>query len=63
MLPDNLMKGLSLKIGDEIVLVATNKDGSVNAVTLRIAAITENVFGPSGKDGYYAYSRCTVASS
>jgi len=52
LVPDNLMKGLSLKIGDEIVLVATNKDGSVNAVTLRIAAITENVFGPSGKDGY-----------
>lgn len=52
LVPDNLMNGLSLKIGDEIVLVATNKDGSVNAVTLRIAAITENVFGPSGKDGY-----------
>lgn len=52
LVPENLMKGLSLKIGDEIVLVATNKDGSVNAVTLRIAAMTENVFGPSGKDGY-----------
>jgi putative ABC transport system permease protein len=52
LVPDNLMKGLSLKVGDEVVLVATNKDGSVNAVTLRIAAITENVFGPSGKDGY-----------
>ena len=52
LVPENLMKGLSLNIGDEIVLVATNKDGSVNAVTLIIAAITENVFGPSGKDGY-----------
>lgn len=52
LVPENLMKGLSLKIGDEIVLVATNKDGSVNAVTLRIAAVMENVFGPSGKDGY-----------
>lgn len=52
LVPENLMKGLSLKIGDEIVLVGTNKDGSVNAVTLRIAAMTENVFGPSGKDGY-----------
>ena len=52
LVPENLMKGLSLKIGDEVVLVATNKDGSVNAVTLRIAAMTENVFGPSGKDGY-----------
>ena len=52
LVPENLMKGLSLKIGDEIVLVGTNKDGSVNAVTLLIAAMTENVFGPSGKDGY-----------
>ncbi|MFA7421760.1 MAG: FtsX-like permease family protein [Melioribacteraceae bacterium] len=52
LVPENLMKGLLLKINDEIVLVATNKDGSVNAITLRIAAMTENVFGPSGKDGY-----------
>lgn len=52
LVPENLMKGLSLKTGDEIVLVATNKEGSVNAVTVRIAAVTENVFGPSGKDGY-----------
>jgi len=52
LVPDNLMKGLSLKPGDEIVLIATNREGSVNAVTLRIAAVMENVFGPSGKDGY-----------
>ncbi len=52
LVPENLMKGLSLKTGDEIVLVATNKEGSVNAITTRIAAVTENVFGPSGKDGY-----------
>jgi len=52
LVPENLMKGLSLKTGDEIVLVATNKEGSVNAVALRIAAVTENIFGPSGKDGY-----------
>jgi len=52
LVPENLMKGLSLKTGDEIVLVATNKEGSVNAITLLIAAVTENVFGPSGKDGY-----------
>ena len=52
LVPENLMKGLSLSTGDEIVLVGTNKEGSVNAVTLRIAAVTENVFGPSGKDGY-----------
>lgn len=52
LIPENLMNGLSLKTGDDIVLVATNKEGSVNAVTLRIAAVTEAIFGPSGKDGY-----------
>ncbi|MCK9408477.1 MAG: FtsX-like permease family protein [Bacteriovoracaceae bacterium] len=51
LIPENLMNGLSLKAGDDIVLVATNKEGSVNAITLRIAAETEAIFGPSGKDG------------
>jgi putative ABC transport system permease protein len=52
LVPDNLMKGLGLKVGDEIVLVATNKDGSVNGIPLRIGAVIESVFGPSGKDGF-----------
>jgi putative ABC transport system permease protein len=50
--PDNLMKGLGLKIGDEIVLVATNKDGSVNGIPLHIGAVIESVLGPAGKDGF-----------
>jgi putative ABC transport system permease protein len=50
--PDNLMKGLGLKVGDEIVLIATNKDGSVNGLTLHISAFIESVLGPAGKDGY-----------
>ncbi|MCL4707888.1 FtsX-like permease family protein [bacterium] len=52
LVPQNLMKGLELKVGDEIVLVATNKDGSVNGMPLRIGAVIESVLGPSGKDGY-----------
>ncbi|MBZ0199727.1 MAG: FtsX-like permease family protein [Ignavibacteriaceae bacterium] len=52
LVPENLMKGLSLKVGDEVVLVATNKDGSVNGITLNIGAMMENVLGPAGKDGY-----------
>ncbi len=52
LVPENLMKGLSLKVGDEIVLVATNKDGSVNGISLRIGAVIESVLGPAGKDGY-----------
>ncbi len=52
LVPENLMKGLSLNVGDEVVIVATNQDGSVNGTTFRIAAMMENVLGPSGKDGY-----------
>ena len=52
LVPDNLMKGLGLKVGDEIVLVATNKDGSVNGIPVSIGAIIESVLGPGGKDGY-----------
>lgn len=52
LMPDNLMKGLGLKVGDEIVLVATNKDGSVNGIPLHIGAVIESVLGPAGKDGF-----------
>ena len=52
LVPDNLMKGLGLKVGDEIVLVATNKDGSVNGIPVRIGAVIQSVLGPGGKDGY-----------
>ncbi|MCI0695419.1 FtsX-like permease family protein [candidate division KSB1 bacterium] len=52
LVPQNLMKGLDLKVDDEVVLVATNKDGSVNGVPLRIGAVIESVLGPAGKDGY-----------
>lgn len=51
-LPEVLFKGLSLKLGDEIVIIATNKDGAVNGVPLKIAGVIAGVMGPSGKDGY-----------
>ena len=50
--PANLAKGLNLKIGSDVVLVANNKDGSVNGVTLRVGGISDNILGPTGKDGY-----------
>jgi putative ABC transport system permease protein len=50
--PDNLVKGLKLKIGDDVVLVATNQDGSVNGMTFKVAGIVEGLLGPSGRDGY-----------
>ena len=39
-IPEKLAKGLKLKIGDPIVLVANNKDGSVNGLNFKIAGIT-----------------------
>jgi len=50
--PDILVKGLSLNIGDDVVIVATNRDGSVNGITLRVAGRSEGIMGPQGKDGY-----------
>ena len=51
-IPENLAKGLKLKVGDEVVLVANNKDGSVNGLSLKISGIIEGLLGPSGRDGY-----------
>lgn len=50
--PELLFKGLSLKLGDEVVVIATNRDGAVNGIPLRVAGHAEGVMGPSGKDGY-----------
>jgi putative ABC transport system permease protein len=51
-IPQNIAAGLSLEIGGDAVLVATNVDGSVNGLNLRISGISENILGPQGKDGY-----------
>lgn len=50
--PENLATGLDLNIGQEIVLVANNKDGSVNGMSFSIAGIMTGLTGPSGRDGY-----------
>jgi len=51
-IPENLAMGLKLKAGDEVVLVANNKDGSVNGLSLRVANTIEGLLGPSGRDGF-----------
>ena len=51
-IPQNIANGMNLKVGNDIVLVATNKDGSVNGMTFKISGISENIMGPQGKDGY-----------
>ena len=47
-----IAKGLGLKKGDEVVLVATNKNGSVNGLPLKVAGVVDSVQGPGGRDGY-----------
>ncbi|MCP4670397.1 MAG: ABC transporter permease [Desulfobacula sp.] len=51
-IPEKLAKGMKLKIGDAIVLVANNRDGSVNGLNFKIAGIIEAILGPQGKEGY-----------
>jgi len=52
LLPEVLAKGMVVKTGDTIVLVANNKDGSVNGMTFRVAGVVESLMGPGGRDGY-----------
>ena len=52
LIPVLLARGMSVKVGDSIVLVATNREGSVNGKTFTVRAILESVTGPSGRDGY-----------
>lgn len=50
--PELIAKGMKTKVGDTIVLVATNKQGSVNGKTFVVQGILESISGPGGRDGY-----------
>ncbi|WP_246804567.1 ABC transporter permease [Desulfosarcina cetonica] len=52
LLPEALAKGMNVGAGDTVVLVANNKDGSVNGMTFKVAGLVENLMGPGGRDGY-----------
>jgi putative ABC transport system permease protein len=51
-IPDLLATGMKVKLGDTVVVIATNRDGSVNAAQLVVSGVLANVTGPSGRDGY-----------
>jgi len=51
-IPELLAKGMDVKVGDTIVVIATNRDGSVNGKQFRVGAVVESVTGPGGRDGY-----------
>ena len=52
LLPELLARGMKVKIGDMVVIVATNQDGSVNGKQFRVSGILESATGPGGRDGY-----------
>ncbi len=51
-IPLLLARGMKTKVGDTVVVVATNRDGSVNGKTFIVRGILESISGPSGRDGY-----------
>jgi putative ABC transport system permease protein len=52
LVPALLAKGLKVKLGDAVVIVATNADGSVNGKQFIVSGILESTTGPGGRDGY-----------
>jgi len=52
LIPEILAKGMKINIGDTVVLVATNLDGSVNGKTFTVQGVLGDVTGPGGRDGY-----------
>jgi len=50
--PELIAQGMKVSVGDTVVLVATNKNGSVNGMTFLVQGILESISGPGGRDGY-----------
>jgi putative ABC transport system permease protein len=51
-IPELMAKSMKVNIGDTVVVIATNKDGSVNGKQFKVSGILESVTGPGGRDGY-----------
>ncbi len=52
LVPELIAKGMKVKVGDMVVVIATNQDGSVNGKQFKIGGIVESATGPGGRDGY-----------
>jgi putative ABC transport system permease protein len=52
LIPDLLANGMHVKVGDTAVLIATNKDGSVNGQTFVVRGVLSGLSGPGGRDSY-----------
>jgi len=51
LVPELLAKGMQVKVGDTVVLVATNRDGSVNGKPFVVNGVLSGISGPGGRDG------------
>ena len=52
MVPELLARGMKVKTGDTVVIVATNANGSVNGKQFVVTGILASATGPGGRDGY-----------
>ena len=52
LIPEIIAKGMKVNVGDGVVIVATNRDGSVNGSNFIVQGILEGISGPGGRDGY-----------
>ena len=52
LVPELLAKGMEVNVGDIVVVIATNQDGSINGKQMKIGGILESATGPGGRDGY-----------
>ncbi len=51
-IPELMSKSMKVGTGDTVVIIATNKDGSVNGKQFKVAGVLESITGPGGRDGY-----------
>lgn len=52
LIPELLARGMNVKLGDTVVLVSTNRDGSVNGQQFVVSGVLGTISGPNGRDGY-----------
>ena len=52
LIPVLLARGMGVEVGDTVVVIATNRDGSVNGANFVVGGILESATGPGGRDGY-----------
>jgi putative ABC transport system permease protein len=52
LVPELMAKGMKVKTGDTVVVVATNRDGSVNGQTFVVRGVVAGISGPGGRDAY-----------